>query len=84
MGGGAHTSKTLRCTGSNIFKYTQKYNPQNKLNPSLNPLEAIDHAFKPLELDQALPYSASLVMFDNFLDIKQLNLKIVRLRISCL
>ena len=72
-----HTSKKpYVARASNIFKYTQKYNPQNKLNPSPEPIrEAIDHAFKPLELDQALPYSASLVMFDNFLDIKQLNLE---------
>ena len=74
---GLHTSKKpYVARASNIFKYTQKYNPQNKLNPSPEPIrEAIDHAFKPLELDQALPYSASLVMFDNFLDIKQLNLE---------
>ena len=74
---GLHTSKKpYVARASNIFKYTQKYNPQNKLNPSPEPVrEAIDHAFKPLELDQALPYSASLVMFDNFLDIKQLNLE---------
>ena len=74
---GLHTSKKpYVARASNIFKYTQKYNPQNKLNPSPEPIrEAIDHAFKPLELDQALPYSASLVMFDNFLDIKQLSLE---------
>ena len=74
---GLHTSKKpYVARASNIFKYTQKYNPQNKLNPSPEPIrEAIDHAFKPLELDQTLPYSASLVMFDNFLDIKQLNLE---------
>ena len=74
---GLHTSKKpYVARASNIFKYTQKYNPQNKLNPSPEPIgEAIDHLFKPLELDQALPYSASLVMFDNFLDIKQLNLE---------
>ena len=74
---GLHTSKKpYVARASNIFKYTQKYNPQNKLNPSPEPIrEAIDHAFKPLELDQALPYSASLVMFDNFLDIKQLGLE---------
>jgi deoxyribodipyrimidine photo-lyase len=74
---GLHTSKKpYVARASNIFKYTQKYNPQNKLNPSPEPIkEAIDHPFKPLELDQALPYSASLVMFDNFLDIKQLNLE---------
>ena len=74
---GLHTSKKpYVARASNIFKYTQKYNPQNKLNPSPEPVrEAIDHLFKPLELDQALPYSASLVMFDNFLDIKQLNLE---------
>ena len=74
---GLHTSKKpYVARASNIFKYTQKYNPQNKLNPSPEPIrEVIDHAFKPLELDQALPYSASLVMFDNFLDIKQLSLE---------
>ena len=74
---GLHTSKKpYVARASNIFKYTQKYNPQNKLNSSPEPVrEAIDHLFKPLELDQALPYSASLVMFDNFLDIKQLNLE---------
>ena len=74
---GLHTSKKpYVARASNIFKYTQKYNPQNKLNPSPEPIrEAIDHVFKPLELDQALPYSASLVMFDNFLDIKQLHLE---------
>ena len=74
---GLHTSKKpYIARASNIFKYTQKYNPQNKLNPSPEPIrEAIDHAFKPLELDQALPYSASLVMFDNFLDIQQLSLE---------
>jgi len=71
-----HTSKKpYIARASNIFKYTQRFNPRNELNTFPEAVKEKDHhPFQAISLNHEIPNAASLIMFDNFLDINQLDL----------
>ncbi len=73
---GLHTSKKpYIARASNIFKYTQRFNPRNELNTFPEAVKEKDHhPFQAISLNHEIPNAASLIMFDNFLDINQLDL----------
>ena len=59
-----------------IFLNTLKgFNPRNELNPFPDAIKEKDHhPFQAVSLNHEIPNLASLIMFDNFLDINQLDL----------
>ena len=71
-----HTSKKpYVARASNILKYTQRFNPRNELNTFPEAIKEKDHhPFQAVSLNHEIPNAASLIMFDNFLDINQLDL----------
>ena len=73
---GLHTSKKpYIARASNIFKYTQRFNPRNELNTFPEAIkEKGHHPFQAISMNHEIPNAASLIMFDNFLDIDQLDL----------
>ena len=73
---GLHTSKKpYIARASNIKKFTDKYNPINKLNESPKAIyEDEIHDYMPMIFNPNIPHKCSLLLTDNFFDIDGMNL----------